>query len=45
MEKEEDKELERIAKIIDPGGTFLDECERIVEQRFGKEELKEVQNR
>jgi len=35
--------IEEIAKIIDPDGTFLSECEKLVKLRFGnnyEEDLK-----
>ena len=40
-----DEDIERITKTIDPDGTFLDECERVVEERFGKKALQEVRER
>ena len=37
IEIEELEECERIAKIIDPDNTFLDECEELIKWRFGDE--------
>jgi len=34
--KIKDKDIERIAKLIDPDGTFLDECEEVVKERWKK---------
>ena len=36
METEEEK-ITRIAKTIDPDGTFLNECEEVVKNRFGED--------
>ncbi|KKK51328.1 hypothetical protein LCGC14_3116050 [marine sediment metagenome] len=33
-----DDNCERIAKIIDPDNTFLDECEKVVQKRFGSDD-------
>ena len=38
-EKEIDIECKRIAKLIDPDNTFLEECDNICKERFRKEDL------
>ncbi len=40
--KKEKLTPEKIAKIIDPDNTFLDECDEIIRRRFGDEALKWV---
>lgn len=36
-EEEKEKLLDEMVKELDPDGTFLDECQGVVEERFGKE--------
>jgi len=32
-----DADIERIAKLIDPDNTFLNECDEMMKRRFGSE--------
>ena len=41
--KTEDKIIEEIAKKIDPNNTFLNQCEEIVNERFGLDKQKELE--
>jgi len=41
VQETDDEKCERIAKEIDPKGTFLDECQEVVEKRFGAENVQE----